>query len=227
MPQQLTVLLVDRSASLFQLLDAELSDRHTQVIHNSDSNTARLTLEQTDIGVAILDFSSLVNRDITFVTELRNKGNQSFILMLSDTGTPQECVECLSAGADDYLPSPFAHDELTARIRSLMRYAMQRNPDISMIDYQGLRLNTDESIATFDNITLTLTPAEYRVLAAIYRNTGDTLSHEALIEELHGYKISLTRNSIEVHISAIRRKLKEAGAPTTIHTRRGYGYYIL
>lgn len=226
MSQPLTLLLLDHSTAIFQTLEPELSQHDIHVIHTTELKAMSRTLERTSIDLMVLDYGSLINNDISFVKTLRDNGNMSLILMLSHTGTSQECVECLSAGADDYLIKPFAHVELTARIRSLARYASERKQNHTKHDIQGLHLDADALKATFDHCDLSLTRTEYRILAAIERHGGDTITHEALLEELHGYEIDLTRNSIEVHISAIRRKLQGAGAPATIHTRRGFGYYI-
>lgn len=226
MSRPLTLLLMDHSEALFQSLDSELSSHAIHVLHKTGTTAVIRTLKSSMVDMLVLDYGSLVNHDISFVKKLRKDGNQSLILMLSYAGTSQECVECLSAGADDYLIRPFALVELTARIRSLARYALMCKVENKTHDYQGLHLDTGALNATFDHCDLSLTRTEYRILAAIERHRGDTVSHEALLEELHGYEIDLTRNSIEVHISAIRRKLKGAGAPATIHTRRGFGYYL-
>jgi len=226
MAQSLTLLLMDSSTALFESLKSELSEHAIRVIHNTGPKSTSRTLERTLIDIMVLDYGLLVEHDIYFVSTLRDNGNHSFILMLSQTGTSQECVVCLSAGADDYLIRPFAIDELTARIRSLARYAAARKLGHTAHNIQGLHLDADALNATFDHCDLSLTRTEYRILAASKRHGGDTIKHEALLAELHGYEIDLTRNSIEVHISAIRRKLKGAGAPATIHTRRGFGYYI-
>ena len=226
MSQSLTLLLLDDSNALFQSLDSELSKSAIHVIHQTLPKAAHNTLGQTSIDLMVLDYGLLIEHDPLLVKVIRNEGIQSLILMLSHTGTPQECVQCLSDGADDYLIKPFAYDELTARIRSLARYAIERKLDNMEIDYQGLHLDPDALNATFNQRDLLLTRTEYRILAAIVRHNGNTIAHELLLEELHGYDIDLTRNSIEVHISAIRRKLKGAEAPATIHTRRGFGYYI-
>lgn len=226
MVQPLTLLLMDRSTVLFQSLKSELSEHPIHVMHNIGPESTSRTLTRTSIDIMVFDYGLLVEHETSFVKTLRDNGNQSLILMLSHAGTSQECVDCLSAGADDYLITPFAFDELTARIRSLARYALERKLNPTTHCLTGLRLDAVALNATFDHSDLSLTRTEYRILAAIKRHSGDTITHKALLEELHGYEIDLTRNSIEVHISAIRRKLNGAGAPTTIHTRRGFGYYI-
>ena len=227
MHQSLTLLLVDPSELLFHSLVSDLPAAVIQVLHNPEPETAIQTLKHNAVDILILDYGSLPSHDISFVKMLRQNGNQSFILMLSYFGTTQESVECLDAGADDYLTRPFAHAELNARIRSLARHALETNLRPVVEDVSGLQLDPVTLSATFDHCSLSLTRTEYRVLAAIIGRKGATISLESLISELYGYEIDSSHNAIEVHISAIRRKLKRVGAPDTIFTRRGFGYYII
>lgn len=227
MTQPLTLLLMDRSRALFQLLESELSENAIKVIRDSGPKATSRILKRKPMDIMVLDYGLIHEHDVSFIDLLRKKGNMSLILMLSYSGKSQECIDCLSAGADDYLARPFAHDELIARIRSLARYAQPHDPEQTTNDVKVLQLDDDSFRATFGHRDLSLTKTEYRILATIERYNGGAVTHEALLEELHGYEADLTRNSIEVHICSIRRKLKWAGAPATLHTRRGFGYYTI
>ena len=226
MNNPLTLLLIDRSLSLFDNLvsDTALSSLHLLYIENTDS--ALQKLNETHVDIIVLDYENNTEHEASFIANLRSSENLALVLILSAITSSTESVKCLNAGADDFMFKPYQYSELVARISSLARNAISSKM-ITRQRSQG-RLQLDPNIlnASYKSCDLHLTKTEFRVLDAIKRREGRPVSHETLIEELYGCEFGLTRNSIEVHISAIRRKLTKAGAPATVHTRRGFGYFI-
>jgi len=133
-------------------------------------------------------------------------------------------VRGLDLGADDYLVKPFAFDELVSRLHALeRRRSGVKNP---VIEIDGIKIDSVARLVSFEDETVTLTPHEYRVLEFLARRRGRVFSHDQLIDQLYDAGSYVTRNAVEAHISALRKRLDNAGAPRLVKTRRGFGYLV-
>ena len=226
MKEPITLLVIDRSSSLFDKLVNETTFASFDLQYIEDTDTALNKISTTHVDIIVLDYDNSAEQDISFIARLRSTGNLALVLILSAIASSTECIKCLSAGADDFMSKPYIYAELVARVSSLARNTPSTNIVSRKTPPGKLQLDPDFLNASYKSCDLHLTKTEFRVLDAIARRKGRPISHEALIEELYGCEFDLSRNSIEVHVSSIRRKLTNAGAPATVHTRRGFGYYI-
>ena len=194
-------------------------------------------VDQARNGQEGLDFSAVNNYDIivldlmlpkidglSVLKQMRQRHVQSHVLILSARDQTEDRVQGLDLGADDYLVKPFAFDELVARIRALVRRRVDlKNPVISI----GLvKIDTVQRSVSCNGQAIALTPREYILLEYLAQRRGQVLSQDQLLDRLYDSFADITRNAVEVHISALRKKLKAAGAPSLIATRRGFGYFI-
>jgi two-component system, OmpR family, response regulator len=164
-----------------------------------------------DLGLPKLDGLSVLKR-------WRNEGITTPVIILSARGTWAERVEGIDAGADDYLPKPFAMEELLARLRAITR----RTHGISqaVIEHGDLRLDL-RSGSTFKNGTqIALTPLEFRLLHHLLANRERHITKEELAEQLYAVNHEREVNAIEAIVSRVRRKL----GVKTIESKRGFGY---
>jgi DNA-binding response OmpR family regulator len=141
------------------------------------------------------------------------------IIFLTARDAVADRVAGLELGADDYLVKPFALEELLARTRAVLR-RLGRLPMV--LEAGELLIDEDGGQATCAGQPLALTATELRLLAFLVRHRGQTLSKDQLLTQVWGYD-AYDPNLVEVHISALRRKLEHAG-PRSIHTVRGIGY---
>jgi DNA-binding response OmpR family regulator len=141
------------------------------------------------------------------------------IIFLTARDAVADRVAGLELGADDYLVKPFALEELMARVRAVLRRG-GAIPQVMEVD--GLLVDEEGGVARRAGRELGLTATELRLLSFLVRHRGQALSKDQLLTQVWGYD-AYDRNLVEVHVSALRRKL-EAHGPRLIHTVRGIGY---
>jgi DNA-binding response OmpR family regulator len=141
------------------------------------------------------------------------------IIFLTARDAVADRVAGLELGADDYLIKPFALEELMARVRAVLR---RRGTIPQVLEVERLLVDDEHGFATRAGQELGLTSTELRLLAFLMRRRGQALSKDQLLTQVWGYD-AYDHNLVEVHISALRRKL-EAHGPRLIHTVRGIGY---
>ncbi len=159
---------------------------------------------------------------------LRSTGDDLPILVLTARDSVSERVAGLDAGADDYLPKPFALEELLARLRALLR---RTAPDAATDSSETMRF-ADLSL---DPVTrevsrgeraISLTRTEFSLLEMLMANPRRVLTRSRILEEVWGYDFPTSGNALEVYIGYLRRKTEAEGEPRLIHTVRGVGYVL-
>jgi DNA-binding response OmpR family regulator len=153
------------------------------------------------------------------------------VLMLTARGDEADRIVGLEIGADDYLPKTFSTRELLARLRAVVRRASRPAPDADLepeIVVGKLRINVGSRTAVFDDKPLALTPVEFDLLASLARSRGRVKSREQLLDESRDRNYEAFDRSIDVHISALRRKLgDDPKEPRFIRTVRAAGYMLI
>ena len=145
------------------------------------------------------------------------------LLLLTARDRVQDKVAGLDSGADDYLTKPFSFEELLARIRALMR---RRHAEVIELRLGPLRIDPITRRAFAEERELPLRPKEYAVLEFLVRNRGNLATRTRILENVWGYDFDPLTNTLDVHITSLRGKLKEASARIRIRTVRGVGYRL-
>jgi DNA-binding response OmpR family regulator len=151
--------------------------------------------------------------------ELRSRGKRLPVLVLTGRGD-RDVVMCLEAGADDYMRKPFRFDELLARVRTRLRSKGTEEPHV--LSAGNVRLDLRTRRASVGERTVELTAREFALLETLLRHADHVLSREQLLSHAWGYFLDPTTNVVDVHISALRKKL---GADV-IESVRGVGYRL-
>jgi two-component system, OmpR family, response regulator MprA len=155
---------------------------------------------------------------------LRASGNHTPVLMLTARDAIHDRVAGLDAGADDYLVKPFALQELLARIRALLRRATPGPPDT--VSLGDLRLDRRSRQVHLGDTPIELTRTEFNLLRVLLEHAGQVLTRGELFEQVWGYDLDRSSNSLDVYIGYLRRKLERDGAPRLVHTVRGIGFVL-
>lgn len=168
---------------------------------------------------------------LAILKELRQRSTKP-VLMLTALGSEPDRIIGLELGADDYLPKTASPRELLARLRALIRRseykpAIEQSEVKSLLEVGPLTIDTDARQAYLDDEPLTLTPVEYDLLLVLTGSKGRVKSREELLNEIRDRNYDVYDRSIDVHISALRKKLKDdPKKPEFIRTVRGSGYML-
>ena len=227
-----TILLVEDTQSLAQVIIRELEAQNYRVIHASDGLTALRLHQEEQPDVVILDWM-LPGLDGLEVLRRIHQGATTPILMLTARGEEVDRVLGLELGADDYLTKPFSMRELIARIHVLLRRveqirqivrADQTDSEQKILHYGPLSLDPQAHIVVLDEVEIELSMHEFEVLSLLLRSPGRTFSRSYLQETI--WKISYFDGdrSVDNAMMRIRKKLGPLGA--RIETVRGIGYRL-
>jgi two-component system response regulator QseB len=170
--------------------------------------------------LVLLDLG-LPRRDgLSILRSLRARGENVPVLVITARDAVADRIAGLDAGADDYLVKPFDLDELSARVRAVLRRRVGRAE--SLLRIGGLELDTASRLVRWKGREVTLSAREYALLEALADRPGAYLTRTQLEERLYGWDEEIASNAVEVHIHALRRKLDAA----LIRNVRGMGYTI-
>ncbi|MBY6351393.1 response regulator transcription factor [Rhodococcoides corynebacterioides] len=158
---------------------------------------------------------------------LRSTGDDLPILVLTARDSVSERVAGLDAGADDYLPKPFALEELLARLRALLRRTGgELGPDSETMTFADLSLDPVTREVRRGERPISLTRTEFSLLEMLLANPRRVLGRSRILEEVWGYDFPTSGNALEVYVGYLRRKTEADGEPRLIHTVRGVGYVL-
>ena len=174
----------------------------------------------TAYDLILLDLMLPDGRGIVFLKELRARGDVTPVIILTALDQVSDRIEGLNAGADDYIVKPFDLAELSARISSVgRRYTGNPNP---IITHGSLDIDLASRSIRRDGKQVHLTSREWALFEAVLSRPGQLLSKAQLEEKLYAFDAEIESNTIEVHVSRLRKKL----GPGVIETERGLGYRL-
>jgi DNA-binding response OmpR family regulator len=231
-PAQATrVLVIDDDRKLCRLIRDYLSPLGYEVetVHTGPEGVARAAAEPWQ--AVILDLM-LPGLDGFEVLKQIRKSSDVPVLMLTARGDEADRIVGLEIGADDYLPKTFSTRELLARLRAVTRRSARTRtaaePAPEELVVGPLRVSPETRAAWVDDVALELTPVEFDLLVSLARAKGRVRSREALLEEARDRNYDVFDRSIDVHISALRKKLgDDPKNPRFIRTYRGAGYMLI
>ena len=216
----MTMLLVEDDAMIGESLAKALKQTGYTVNWVRDGDLADEALATQDYDLILLDLG-LPGRDgIRLLKDLRARGNQTPVMILTARDTPEEVALGLDSGADDYLAKPFNLVELEARIRVLLR--RKTGQTTLETTYGALTLNPSTRQLRYHDKTLLLSLREFALMQALMENPEAILSRAQLEEQIYGWNEEVESNAVEVHIHNLRRKL----GSEIIRNVRGLGYMI-
>ena len=219
------LLLAEDERDLAEALQAFLS-YHNYIVDVVHDGEEALDFGRSDVYDAlILDIMMPKRSGLDVVRTLRNEGVETPVMMLTAKGRTSDRIEGFDAGADDYLPKPFAPEELLARLRAMLRrQTSYQPPTLTACD---LTLDVERTALSCRDKSVQLPRREFQILELLMRNPQRTFSAEEMIERLWGWDAEIEVNVVWVHISHLRKTLSELGSTVTIKAQRGLGYRLV
>jgi DNA-binding response OmpR family regulator len=219
------VLIIEDDDRIALPLKEDLEQQHDLVQLAYDGEVGLTLGLKINYDLILLDLMLPVIDGITVCQKLRQGGCKSAIIMITARGKTANKVMGLNCGADDYLAKPFELEELTARIRAVMRRGSESRDPVLTLGDLSLDLNT--CVTLYHDRPVELTPTEYRLLAHFLSNPRRTYSKDELISRLWNDDDVTSDQVIKTHIKGLRNKLVAAGAPRNIiETVYGMGYRL-
>jgi DNA-binding response OmpR family regulator len=229
---RLRLLAIDDDRKLCRLIKDYLEPMGYDVTSVHSGPEGLEMLAEGNYQAVLLDVMMPGMDGFEVLKQIRHKSNVP-VLMLTSRGDEADRIVGLEIGADDYLPKTFSTRELLARLRAVTRRATTLvaesgdTPDPEIV-IGPLRVNPAAHTAVFGDQPLVLTPVEFDLLAALARAKGRVKSREQLLDEIRDRNYDVFDRSIDVHISALRKKLgDDPKAPRFIRTVRAAGYLLI
>jgi DNA-binding response OmpR family regulator len=211
-----------------EVLRESLVDGLTQVGHVvdavGDGRQAVIYARTTDYDLIILDLMLPIVDGLTALRELRSKGSETHVLILSARDRVEQRVEGLRSGADDYLVKPFAFEELLARVEAVGRRGHGRK--VSRLRFSGFEVDLSARRVMVSGTEVDLTSKEFALVECLALDAGRPVSRAQIEDRIYDEHSPVWSNAIDSLVSAIRRKMSESGCAESIITRRGVGYEL-
>jgi two-component system alkaline phosphatase synthesis response regulator PhoP len=225
MPSSL-ILLVDDDESLAMLLEGSLRREGYETRSCGNVAQAEQALKDHPFDLILLDVMLPDRSGFEFCAELRNRGIQTPVLMLTARGDVKDRVTGLRIGADDYLPKPFEIPELLARLEALLRRAPRNGrPDIGVFEFGNVCVNFYSHSVSLSGQPIELSRREFQMLSHLIRNRGRVVPRDELLRSVWGYRALPHTRTVDVHMWQLRRKLEaDPQEPRFLRTIHGTGY---
>ncbi len=215
------ILVVDDDERIAASVRRALAYEGYAVTEAHDGHAALAAVRNHVPDLVVLDVMLPGIDGIEVCRRMRAAGDDVAVLMLTAKTTVPDRVEGLDSGADDYLVKPFAHEELLARVRSLLRRKAPSGREV--LSFADVRMDVDAMEVERAGRTIDLTALEFRLLEYLLRNQRIVLSRARILEAVWGLDADTTSNVVDVYVRYLRQKL---GDPTIIQTVRSVGYIV-
>jgi heavy metal response regulator len=220
----MNILIVEDEAKVASFIKRGLEEEKYTVSVASDGEEGLKMALDNPYELIILDVMLPKMDGLSVAKELRAKGKQFPILMLTAKDSVEDIVAGLDSGSDDYLTKPFAFAELLARVRALIRRGeMDRGAEIVFSD---LRIDPVGHKVWRGDREIDLTAKEYGLLEYFMRNPNQVLTRTMIAEHVWDYSFDSFTNIIDVYVNYLRKKIDRDAQKKLIHTVRGVGYML-
>ena len=220
------ILLVEDEPGLSLTLSDLLTNEGYEVEAAMDGQTGLDRAVNGAFDLVVLDLMLPRMNGLDVCRELRHKGKDVAILMLTAKSQLTDRVVGLKLGADDYLTKPFEPPELLARIEALLRRTKKEKlAPVASFQFDGVDIDFERNQVSRDGVPVAMATKELELLRYLINRRGTVVSREELLEAVWEYQPGVSSRTIDVHIAWLRQKLEEnPQSPRHIHTVRGVGY---
>ena len=218
------ILVVEDDVALSSFIRKGLEAEYNAVDTAADGDQGRAMATAVDYDLLVLDLNLPSVDGLSVLKSVRQQRTKLPVIILTARSRVEDRVQCLDAGADDYLVKPFSFLELSARARALLRRS--HLPSESVLTVRDLSLDRVERKVARAGRSIELTTKEFALLEYLMRNAGRRLTRAMIIEHVWNLTFDTTTNVVDVYINYLRRKVDDGFSNRLIHTVRGVGYQL-
>jgi DNA-binding response OmpR family regulator len=219
------VLIIEDDATIARFVELELKHAGYDVTRAVDGPSGLSVLDCTEVDLVILD-PMLPDMDgIEVAREIRRRGRDLPILMLTARAETHDVVSGFDAGADDYMRKPFEIPELLSRVRALLKRTRSSQRQSGPYEASGVRVDLEKREALRNGEPIDLTAREFDLLAYLVANAGRVISRDEILSSVWGERQGADSNVIEVFVCHLRNKIEDR-ENKIIQTIRGVGYFF-
>lgn len=218
------LLIAEDDADIAKALTALFEHNKYTTDTVSNGNTAYDYATTGNYDGIILDIMMPGMDGLEVLRRLRTTGTTTPVLLLTARSDVENRVQGLDAGADDYLPKPFAASELLARVRAMLRRRDNYREDV--LEFQGMNLNPATFELGFEQAAIQLAGREFQMMELLMQSPGIIISTEQFMEKIWGWDSEVEVSVVWVYISNLRKKIEKIKAPVSIKAVRGVGYCL-
>jgi DNA-binding response OmpR family regulator len=220
------VLLVEDEPKVSAFIKKGLEELENQVEVAADGFTGNKMATENQYDVIVMDVMLPFINGVNVTQDLRSKGIQTPILMLTALGSTDDKLNGFDAGADDYLIKPFEFKELVARLKALARRKADGPNDSKVLRVADLEMNTDQKKVTRSGKKIDLTAKEFALLEYFLRNKDRVISRSEIADKVWDIHFDTGTNVIDVYVNFLRKKVDKDFTPKLLHTMVGMGYVL-
>lgn len=218
------LLIAEDDPDIVRALTALFEHNHYSVDAVTNGNDAYDYALSDNYDGIIMDIMMPGMDGLQVLRHLRATSVKTPVLLLTAKGEIEDRVNGLDAGADDYLPKPFAAAELLARVRAMLR--RKENYQTDILEFEGMTLDLSTFELGYGENRMRLVSREFQMLELLMQSPGSVISTEQFMEKIWGWDSDVEISIVWVYISNLRKKFDKLGAPVGIKAVRGVGYCL-
>ena len=218
------ILVVEDEAAISDFLERGLESEGYAVSVAADGNSGLAEARSGEFDLLILDLMLPGIDGLEVLRKFREADGATPVILLTARDAVEDRVAGLDAGATDYVPKPFAFDELAARVRAHLRQPGQA--EATTLSVSGIEMDLLKRSVTREGREVNLSAREFDLLAYLMRHPGQVMSREQILSGVWGYDYDPGTNVVGVYIQYLRKKLAQDGLPDPIETLRSVGYRL-
>jgi len=219
------LLLIEDDTKIASFVKKGLEEAGLAVDHAADGEDGLFLALNESYDVAVIDIMLPKLDGLTIIEEMRQRGINTPVIILSAKRTVDDRIKGLQTGGDDYLTKPFSFSELQARVQALIRRTSGVSEPSSLV-VGNLSMNLLTREVKRDERGIQLQPLEFKLLEYLMRNAGRIISKTMIMEHVWNYDFVPMTNVVEVRVSLLREKVDKGFEKKLIHTVRGAGYVL-
>ena len=219
------LLLIEDDTKIASFVKKGLEEAGLAVDHAADGEDGLFLALNESYDVAVIDIMLPKLDGLTIIEEMRQRGINTPVIILSAKRTVDDRIKGLQTGGDDYLTKPFSFSELLARVQALIRRTSGVSEPSSLV-VGNLSMNLLTREVKRDERGIQLQPLEFKLLEYLMRNAGRIISKTMIMEHVWNYDFVPMTNVVEVRVSLLREKVDKGFEKKLIHTVRGAGYVL-